>query len=176
MLSTNYCLPTTARSKRAGFTLIELVIYTGLTVVVLGLLGGILVTVTRVQGVQNSSAQVTKELSFLMSSIKQSIRSADAINAVSATSLTFTAGGISKTIAYLGTPDFKITLTDPNGTEALSSTKIKIDNLEFGDIRDGATANRAIQIKITASANTDNAQKTFTRTIQSTTALFLQEQ
>ncbi len=160
-----------------GFTLIELVIYTGLTVIVLGLLGGILVTVTRVQGVQNSSAQVTKELSFLMSSIEQAIHGATAIDSVSATSLTFTTEGVSKTIAYLGDPDYKVTITDPaNGTQELSSTKIKIDELTFTDLRDGSTANRAIQIKITASANTDNVQKAFTRTIQSTAALFIQEQ
>jgi len=162
---------------RQGFTLVELLIYTGLTVIILGLLSGILVTVTRIQGVQDSSVQVTKELGFLMNTIKQSIYSADSFTSISANSIVFVTDGVIKTIAYLGTPNFKVTIDDPtNGTTDLSSSKMQIDDLVFTELRDGVTASRAIQIEITATANTDNAQKTFQRSIRSTVAPFVLEQ
>ena len=45
-------------STHLGFTLIEVMIYIGLTAVVIGLFGGILITATRISGEQGSSVGV----------------------------------------------------------------------------------------------------------------------
>ncbi len=167
---------------QAGFTLIELMIYMGLTAVVIGLFAGILITTTRIQGQQSSSAQVTQELSFLMSTIRRYIQSSveyeiiDSSHIVITTDLT-TIPPTQKNVAYDSLAK-KITLTeigaDGSSVSQLSSAKISIDNLTFVDIREGSST--ALHISITASASTTDAGRLSTRTLESTAATLLQQQ
>ena len=63
-------------SKRAGFTLIELLIYMAVFAIAVGLLSGILVTFTRVQGRESASAEVTQQLAFVQTTIQRLVREA----------------------------------------------------------------------------------------------------
>jgi Tfp pilus assembly protein PilE len=170
------------RSSRAGFTLMELMIYMGLTAVVIGLFAGILITTTRIQGQQGSSVQVTQELSFLMSTIRRYVQSAieytvvDSEHVSITTDLT-TSPPTQKNIAYNAVTR-ALTLTeigiDGSAVSQLSSSKITIDNIQFLDIREGSST--ALHISITASASTTDAGRLSTRTIESTAATLLQQQ
>ena len=102
--------------KQAGFTLIELMIYTGLTAVIIGLFAGILITATRIQGEQGSSAQVTQELNFLMTSIKRYVSSAVSYTVITPTQLQLTSDhGTTQTVTYLA-PLKIVDLTEDDGT------------------------------------------------------------
>ena len=56
---------------KAGFTLIELLIYMAVFAIAVGLLSGILVTFTRVQGRESASAEVTQQLAFVQTTIQR---------------------------------------------------------------------------------------------------------
>ena len=169
------------RVHEKGFTLIEVMIYVGLTAMLLGLFGGILITVTRIQTQQTASAQVTQELSFLMESMKRYVRSAKTVSA-GAVQLVATIDP-STTPATTVSVDFlpaehSVVLTEggPSGTmiSQLSSTKVRIEDLHFTKSADGDST--AVTISITASASTTNSAQVVTRTLESTAAPLLQAQ
>ena len=59
---------------RKGFSLIELLIYTGLFAVAAGLLTGITLTVTRVQTQESAGLEVTRQSQFIMQRIQNLVR------------------------------------------------------------------------------------------------------
>jgi hypothetical protein len=59
---------------KKGFSLIELLIYTGLFAVAAGLLTGITLTVTRVQTQESASLEVTKQSQFIMQRVQNLVR------------------------------------------------------------------------------------------------------
>lgn len=69
-------------TKRSGFTLIELMVYTAVFVVTAGLLTGILITISGSQSRENAAFEVTRQLQFVTQKIQYSVR--DASNIVSA--------------------------------------------------------------------------------------------
>lgn len=161
-----------------GFTLIELIIYVSLTAIIIGLFGGILIVTSRIQGEQNSSVQVTQELNFLMNSVKRYVHESVGFSVVvNDQLLTHTREGFTRLVSY-DAGEFKIEVTDDDGigqpdVSRLSSTKIKIDDLSFTDIRQGSST--AVHISITASASTTNPLNAVTRTLESTAASLMQE-
>jgi hypothetical protein len=82
-----------------------------------------------------------------------------------------------KTIAKNEIGAVTLSETDPtNGTveSILSSSKIHIDELTFTERSQGAS--KSVTMRITASASTTNPQKAASHTIESTAALYMQEQ
>lgn len=169
-------------NPQSGFTLFELLIYVGLSAIIIGLFGGILITTTRIEGQQVSSADVTRDLSFLMTTIKRYIH---------ASAGTLVTGTHSLVIYPNDTPPTRITVywdpapalpviyleeVDPitgAAVSQLSSSKIRINDLTFTSLKSGSST--SIQISITASASTTDPTKTSTRTLQSSAATYLQE-
>ena len=176
----SYKLP--ALNKHAGFTLVELVIYIALTAVVAGLFAGILVTTTRLQNKQGSSASLVQEMSFLSSTLQRYIHSASDFSVSENGELTviinpLTVPPTTKKISLADPGVVALSETDPtNGTvqSILSSNDIHIDELIFTERSQGAS--KSITMRITASASTTNPQKAASHTIESTAALYLQEQ
>lgn len=170
------------RSSRAGFTLIELVIYVALTALVAGLFSSILVTTTRLQSKQGSSAALVQEMGFLTSTLQRYVRSASdfSINEDGDLTVVIDAATVpptTKTISLVAPGIIALSETDPvNGTvqSVLSSSDIFIDELVFTERSQGAS--KSVTMRITASASTTNPQKAATHTVESTAALYLQEQ
>jgi Tfp pilus assembly protein PilV len=173
---------TTSSAGQKGFTLIEVMIYASLTAIIIGLFGGILITATRIQGQQSSSARVTQELSFLMSSIKRIIHSGTdfALNGAHEITVVVDTDTIPPTTKKMSwsaeTQAITLTEVGPGGQQisTLSSAKSIIDDLTFTELSSGSS--KVVRIEITASASTTNPQQAFTRTLQSSAALLLQEQ
>ncbi len=170
-------------ANNAGFTLVELLIYTGITAIVIGLFAGILITVTRIQGQQNSSADVTQQLNFLMSTIKRHVHSSveysidGDTNALTLIIDPGTAPATQKVISFDNEGKrILIASSSPSGTteDQLSSAGIGVDQLLFTELSQGSST--AIQIVITASASTTNPTQVLSRTLQSTAAVLVQEQ
>ena len=166
-----------SRKSQQGFTLVELLIYVSLSAVVIGLFGGILITATRIQGEQSSSAGVTRDLNFLVTTIRTYVHETVSYSWISASEVVLsTDHGTTRTIVYLSDEKL-INVIDNDGgspvTSQLSSTNIRIDDLTFTDIRSGSST--ALQFSITASASTTDPGREATRTLRSTASTFLQE-
>ncbi|MDP3881105.1 MAG: hypothetical protein Q8Q32_02910 [bacterium] len=154
-----------ARSTR-GLSFIELVIYLGLTVILLSLLSGILFTILRVQQHQSSGYKLSSELSFVMNVIKTDVRQGQSIS-VSSSTLTITTG-VSSTDPIIinssaGTIYRKL---GSNSQEALTSADVTLDSLTFQEF--SGTSTTAVQISIVLTSNPDNPQIKETRSLQST--------
>lgn len=164
----------------------ELMIYVGLTAMVVGLFGAILVTILRVQGEQNSSSQVSSELNTLMTTIKRHIHETYSFTAVEQHQLDLIKNpseGLMQAFSIVYIPaDGIINITDGSmppetATEQISSNRTNIDDLTFEKIYDPANPDSlAIRISITASANTTDPARMSTRTLQATASPFLQSQ
>ncbi len=171
------------KSQR-GFTLIELMIYVGLTALVMGLFAAILITVTRITGQQSSSSQVTSELSFLMTTIKREIH--ESLGAtVNNTQVILikdaTTNPVTTSIINYDADAKKITIekTGPAPTTAspLSTNHITVDNVLFEKMVDETNpSSTIIRMTITASANTTNPQNQSTKTLTATAAPFILSQ
>lgn len=169
--------------SRAGFTLIELIIYVGLTAVLVGVLSTILITITRVQGQQNASSIVTQELNFLMTSFRRDIHSAKSIEApglagspVSSVRLVLDPTTVPATVRVISfdADQHIVTVSDegvnPTVTSQLSSSKTYINSLSFTRIGD-----YSLQIELTATASTTGTDIA-TRSVKTTASLLVQDQ
>jgi len=70
------------KNSSSGFTLLELVIYTGIFASVAGLLTSILVSTTKVTTNQTVTTQVSNELNLLLSTVQNQVRSSSNIDCV----------------------------------------------------------------------------------------------
>ena len=166
------------RGCTAGFTLVELLIYVTLSAVVIGLFGGILITVTRIQGEQTASASVTSDLNFLSNTIRGYVQDSVSFEVPASDHVVlYTDHGTTRTLLYLSAEKI-INLVDngPNGevVSQLSSSRIRIDDITFTDIR--SSSSTALQFSITASASTTDPGRQATRNIESTASSFVQAQ
>lgn len=169
-------------SASSGFTLIELMVYVGLTAIVMGLFGAILITVTRIQGQQSASSQVISELSFVMTSIKRHIHESASVDVVSPGRLELVKDPDAlppETATILYDSTNKVIVLNEEGLDphpgALSTNKITIDDVVFEKFSDSNNISSvAVKISITASTNTTNPQNQVTRTLTATAAPFMQ--
>ena len=65
--------------KKNAFTLVELLVYTGIFAVVSGLMIGILTTTLRVNQRESASAEATSQLNFVLQTIQRLTRESSAI-------------------------------------------------------------------------------------------------
>src|SRR3989344_109517 len=75
-------------SALSAFTLIEILIYTGIFAIVGGMLTGILINATRVEQRESASAEVTSQLNFVMQTIQRLIRESSNIEIEAGTATT----------------------------------------------------------------------------------------
>ena len=161
--------------KNAGFTLVEVLIYAGLSSVLIGLFAGILITSTRIQGQQSASTTLTGEINFLLATIKQKIGDSTNIVFTDDDDITLTTNTYPSFPTRIFLEDGLIKLTENNQPATpLSTTKIVIDSLMFVDL--SVASSQAVQIQITASSNTTNPQNAATRSVQTTASPLIQAQ
>lgn len=152
----------------AGFTLVELVIYVGLTAIVIGLFGGIMITVVRVQSQQTSSRQVGEELAFVMNVIKRDVRDSTTLT-VATTTLTIGNATTTNPIV-IDISSGVVRKSEAGGTAyALTTNKVVADSLTFTNLSSGSS--QAVRVTLTLSyASSTNPQRAFTQTLQATAA------
>ncbi len=150
-----------------GFTLIELVIYMGLMAIIVGLFAAILVTIVRIQTQETSSRQVATELNFVMNTLTRDIRDSLWIQ---------TYGNWMSMVTPSTTPQ-EIIVGIERGAIAkqevpggpfipLTSNKVVVDAFSLSTFQSGG--DKAIQISLTLSYNTDNPTQEYTQTFQTT--------
>lgn len=157
-----------AKTGKNGFTLVELLIYTALTIVVVGLFGGILITIVRIQGTQTGTRQVTQEADFILNTIKRHIRSADSASASSST-LTLTTSSSSTNPTVISLSGGAVLLQEGSQeSAALSTDKVVVEELVFSEKFSGS--DKTIDIRLKISNNTDNPQNAAAQTIETSSA------
>ncbi len=147
-----------------AFTLIELLIYTALTIIVVGLFGAILITVVRVQGTQTGTRQVTQEADFIIGTIKRQIRDSEAVTVGSSTlTITTAASSTDPTVINLSSSTIYIKegLADRS---PLATTRVIVDELTFAEKSSGNSKTVDIHLKLTY--NIGNPQQAVSQTIE----------
>jgi len=169
-----------AKKKEGGFTLIELMIYTALTAIIVGLFGAILITVTRIQGQQNSSVQIAREVNFLLNSITGRIR--DAVEILTppgdSAQLSFRTNTYPGADTLIELSDDKVFITeDGQAAAAISPDRIVVDTLNFSVLQDPVSpSSTTVVISITASFDTSNPLLEVTRSVQTSVSPLLLSQ
>lgn len=148
--------------SQKGLTLIELIVYLGILIILLGLLSAIIVTILRVQTQQASAVKVSSELNFAMNTIKADVRQASSSLSITSTTLAFTTD---QTIEYSFSSNTLFKTTAGN-KEALNGADIKVDNVTFQEYVSGST--QAVQVELTFSFNSTNPAQQAEQTLRST--------
>lgn len=161
-----------------GFTLVELIIYVGLTAMVMGLFGSIIITILRVQGEQSSSTQVSTELSFIITTIKKHIHEAATVQS-NGTQLSIIKNDSNHVTVLFDIGSHSIVIADDSigPSERINSNRVNIDSALFEKLQDATNPlSAAIRMTITASASSTDPGRQSTKTVRATASPFLQSQ
>ena len=147
--------------------MLELIIYLGLTVILLSLLSSILITILRIQKNQEAAQLLSTELNFVMNMIKTDIRQSASTTVVASSTL-LTSSTIKTTIDWntAAEPYYITRKVDSGSAERLTSQRVHVEDLEF--IEFSGVNTKAIQVELTFTANKDNPQTKETRILRST--------
>lgn len=157
----------------AGFSLIEILIYTALIGIAGSFLSGTLVSILKLQNQQDASAQVNQQINFVLQNVQKAVRDSSLIdmegNTTSSTlTLRMADSALDPTLIYLsGTTIYlKKGAADPL---ALTTTDVNADQLQFIKVS-SSPGHDSVTVTISVSYNTQNSQKSFSKTITSAVA------
>lgn len=159
--------PTHLRTSR-GFTLVELLIYCGLTLIVVGLFGGIIITITRIQSQQTAVRQVAAEADFAMNVIKNDIRNSSFAETHDTWMSLITPSSSGEITIDSAAGTIREQMVSGGAFLPLTTNKVFVNALNFTTYASGS--NKAIKIKFTISYNTTNPQQSATQTLETTVA------
>jgi len=130
-MDTQYSMHNIRYRKGRGFTLMELLMYSGILIISAGLIGGIVYTVSKSNLKTQAENEVNSQMSQLEELFRQKIEAAKGVNTISGSLLelnmgnstsTFSLGATDNTV-YLQEGDNQLILNDP--------TKVKVTSLLF---------------------------------------------
>lgn len=160
-------------SKRKGFSLIEILVYTAIIGVVGTLMNGILISILKIQNKQVAITEVHQQMNFVIHNIQRFVRESDAIN------MTLNEPGDTLTLTMADAEDDP-TLIYKSGSEIflkeggaaavpLTTNDVTVEELEFTKLS-SATGYDAVEFTVSISYSTQNPQSAFTKTITSAVA------
>lgn len=160
--------------NKKGFSLIEILIYSTLIAIVGSFLGGILISVTKIQNKQAASTEVNQQLNFVLQNIHRLIRESSAIDIpattpVSSLTLRMEEPLNDPTLIYLSDSAVYLKVGSADPVLLTSTTTTKIDDLKFTRIS-AFPGHNSVQIDLVMSYNTENPERQFTRSITSAVA------
>lgn len=160
--------------NRAGFTLVESLIYISIFVAVSLALLGMLVVLTRLQARQGSAAEVNQQSQFMLQTIQISVEQSNLVDlttdlVTSTLKLRMTSSSIDPTWIYLSAG--KIYLQQANGApQALTSDKVNVTTLNFAK-RANPPGKDVLAVAFIMSYNTSSSQQQFSRSLATTVEL-----
>lgn len=160
------------RNKK-GFSLLEIVIYTGLITLVGTLLSGILISVTKIGNQQGASTEVNQQLNFVLQNINRLVRDSSLVDMPSATatsSLVLRMKSASEDPTRIFLSNNKIYLKQGAGEASpLTNDQVLATNLNFVKIS-AYPGHDSVQIDLTLSYNSQNPEQSFSKTLSSAVA------
>ncbi|TSC82060.1 MAG: Cell wall surface anchor family protein [Parcubacteria group bacterium Gr01-1014_20] len=172
------------RSKKEGFTLLELLVFSAIFAVVAVSFVGILISVTRVHVRESSNAEVNRQSQFLIHTIQRNIEESslididvDPVTGIKTTSTLVLrmqvsaddASNFARTYIYASSGIAYIKTKDNGVPEPLSTGRVKVDSLVFTK-RSNPPGHDSVDISLSLSYNTDNIQKKFAQVIKTSVA------
>ncbi|GEM_PF-3492330 len=158
------------KKYRRGFSLAEILIYTGIVAVVGTLFGGVLLNVTKVQNRQSSSGEVNTQLQFVLQNINRYIKNSSNIdidNNVSTSTLVLRMQDQTKDPTLIYTQNQKVYIQE--GTDSptpLTTDAVLADTLTFYKISSSA-GHDSVQVDAIFSFNTSNPSQSFSQALSS---------
>src|SRR3989344_5131376 len=160
-------------SALSAFTLIEILIYTGIFAIVGGMLTGILINAPRVEQRESASAEVTSQLNFVMQTIQRLVRESSniEIEAGTATStLKLRMRDSAKDPTYITLSNDVIKLQEgASVTTTLTSDRVVVNTLSFKKFTQ-YPGHDTVSIDLTMTYNTQNTAGQVQRTLSSAIA------
>jgi len=122
-----------SRSARKAFTLMELLIYSGILIISAGIIGGIFYTVSKANLKTQAENEVNNQMSRFEEVFRQKIESAKGVNTISGSLLELLNTDNSTSTFSLGASDNTVYLQEGGGSQvALNDpTKVKVTSLIF---------------------------------------------
>jgi len=119
-------------TKYKGFTLLELLIYSGILAISAGLIGGIFYTVSKANLKTQAENEVNNQMARFEEMFRQKIEAAKGVNSISGSLLELNMGNSTSTFS-LGATDNTVYLQEGGGSQvALNDpTKVKVTSLIF---------------------------------------------
>ncbi|MBI4991697.1 MAG: hypothetical protein HZB99_00575 [Candidatus Harrisonbacteria bacterium] len=150
-----------------GFTLAEILIYTAIMAIVGTLFTGILITVTKIQNRQSTSAEVEQQTNLVLQNIQRYVRESSLIDIATgtpATTLILRLEDPARDPVNIYLANNQIFVREAaNSPSALTTDKIKVDRLIF--IKTVTYPGRdSLQVDLVISFNSQNPEEQFTKT------------
>lgn len=136
--------------KKAGFTVLEMLIYMGVSAIFLVTLSSLFVIVANIRLESEGSSAVEQDGQYLLSKI--------AYDVARSQSITVPGVGLQDAIlttdqvTYSLSPNGKLQITDSLGTDTVSATGTTISNLNFQHLKSGTGDNVKVSFTITSVA------------------------
>lgn len=162
------------RTSRAGFTVIELLIFAAIFSVITLSFITILVGVTRVQVRQGSSAEVNQQSQFLLETVQRYVESSSLVemtaNApVNTLRLRMAASAVDPTLIYSNASGTVYIQQGATAAEALTTDDVTVTEMSFVK-RSHPGGKDSVAVSFTMSYNTTNPQRIFVQGINSSIA------
>ena len=168
--------------KKLGFSLIELLVYIGILIVVVGFIVGIFITTSKIGSKETSSTEITSQISYVSQTIQRMVKEASVIDipaGISTSSLKLRTSSFSTdpTCIYLSSGTIKIAQgAYPAGSENctststdLTSSKVIVDNLVFTKLT-SYPGRDSVAFEIQMSLNTSSTENRSTKILKSSIA------
>ena len=166
----------------SGFSLIELLVYVGILIVVVGFIVGIFVTTTKIGNKEISSSEVVSQINYVSQTIQRLAKESSVIDIpaginTSTLKLRTSASSTDPTCIYLSTGTIKIAQgAFPSGSENctststdLTSSKVVVDNLIFTKLT-SYPGHDSVAFQIQMSLNTSSTENQSTKVLKSSIA------
>lgn len=157
----------TSHQLKAGFTLLELLIFSGIFMGLAIVVTSILVVIVRVQARESGVAEVTSQSNFVLRTIQDTVERASFIDMVqdSATStlkLRMASSSADPTYIYVAGGGVYIKETDAGTPVVLSSSRVTVSSLQFTR-RSHAGSRDTVGVTMQVDFNTANLQQRFSQ-------------
>jgi competence protein ComGC len=165
LLATRYFLV----SKRKGFTLVELLIFSAIFVIIMISFITVFITITRIGTGQSSAAEVNQQSQFLLQQIQyyveqSSLVELDRDSSTSTLKLRMSASSTDPTYLYLSNDTAYVKRTDAGLAVPLTTNKVKVTAFNFTK-HSNPPAHDSVSVSFTVAYNTSNPEQQFTQSI-----------
>lgn len=173
--TTYHLLPTSpSRAPRAGFSLLELLIFSAIFTMVILAFITILVAVVRVQARQYAAAEVNQQSQFLLQQIQYHVERSSLVElpqdvATSTLKLRMSATSSDPMYIFLSGGVVYLQRTDGGAQNPLTSNKVIVSDLTFTK-RSNAPSHDSVSVSFTVQYDTENVQQKFVRTLNTAIA------
>jgi len=160
-------------TSQRGFTVLELLIFSAISAVIMVAFITILVTITRIQARQSSAAEVNQQSQFLLQTIQYYVERSSLIEmnqdvATSTLKLRMAASSEDPTYIYLSGGMVYLQQSS-TAAQALTTSRVTVPSLTFTR-RSNAPSHDSVAVSFIVSYNTPNLQQQFSETLQTAVA------